>query len=314
MTGGIPASSLRSPAHTSATPSTHAKQPERPVMDRIVYVNGAFLPIEEARLPLMERGFLFADGIYEVSAVLDGRLVDNAAHLARFDRSLSAIRIANPHTPERWTELEEELVRRNALREGTVYMQVTRGVAERDFAFPRDTPPTVVMFTQAKEIVASPVARSGATVITVPDLRWKRRDIKSVALLAQVLAKQAAAEAGATEAWMVEDGFVTEGSSSTCFIITGDGRLVTRPLSNAVLPGITRQAVMRLAAEAGLTVVERPFTVDEAKEAAEAFFTSASSFVSPVVSLDGQPIGGGRPGDRTLRLRQIYIDLARKHG
>src|SRR5215203_5134965 len=224
-------------------------------MSRIVLINGSFVPFEEAKIPIMDRGFLFADGIYEVSAVLNSRLVDNDAHLARLERSLKEIRIPNPYTAVEWTRLEEELVRRNGLVEGTVYMEVTRGVAEREFAFPADAKPTVVMFTQVKNISRSSAAEVGVAVVTVEDLRWKRRDIKSVALLAQVLAKQAAAEA-----WMVEDGHVTEGSSSTAFIITKDGRIVTRPLSNAVLPGITRQSVMRLAEENGLRIEERPFT------------------------------------------------------
>ncbi|HEX2554776.1 MAG TPA: D-amino-acid transaminase [Microvirga sp.] len=279
-------------------------------MSRIVYLNGSFVPYEEARVPIMDRGFLFADGIYEVSAVLNGRLVDNEAHLARLDRSLAEIRIANPHSAAEWTRLEEELVRRNGLTEGLVYMQVTRGVAERDFAFPKDVAPTVMMFTQVKNILRSPAAETGVAVVTVPDLRWKRRDIKSVALLAQVLAKQAAAEAGVFEAWMVEDGFVTEGSSSTAFIVTGEGRIVTRPLSQAVLPGITRLAVLRLAKETGLTLEERLFTVDEALGAAEAFITSASSFVMPVVAVDGKPVGSGKVGPHARRLRALYLDMA----
>jgi len=279
-------------------------------MSRTVFVNGAFLPYEQASIPIMDRGFLFADGIYEVSAVVNGRLVDSAAHLQRLDRSLSDIRIANPYKAAEWTRLAEDLVARNGLREGLVYMQVTRGVAERDFAFPKAAAPTVVMFTQAKALVDSPAARSGVAVITVPDLRWRRRDIKSVALLAQVLAKQAAAEAGVAEAWMVEDGHVTEGGSSTAFIITRDGRIVTRPLSHAVLPGITRLAVMALAREAGLAIEERLFTVEEALAAAEAFFTSAGSFVMPVVAIDGKPVGGGRPGPLTRRLRELYLGMA----
>jgi D-alanine transaminase len=282
-------------------------------MARTVFVNGAFVPFEEARIPIMDRGFLFADGIYEVSAVIGGRLVDNAAHLARLDRSLKEIRISNPYSSAEWTRLEEELVRRNELTEGVVYMEVTRGVAERDFAFPKDASPTVVMFTQAKTILRAPAAETGVAVVTVPDLRWKRRDIKSVALLAQVLAKQAAAEAGVAEAWMVEDGFVTEGSSSTAFIIAGD-RIVTRPLSTAILPGITRMAVMRLAKEAGLTIDERPFTLEEARAASEAFFTSASSFVMPVVTIDGAPLGEGKPGPHTRRLRELYIAMAEGRG
>jgi D-alanine transaminase len=237
-------------------------------------------------------------------------LVDNEAHLARLDRSLKEIRIPNPYSAAEWTKLEEELVRRNGLREGTVYMQVTRGVAERDFAFPKDARPTVVMFTQASEIVNAPAARTGVAVITVPDLRWKRRDIKSVALLAQVLAKQAAAEAGVAEAWMVEDGYVTEGGSSTAFIITGEGRIVTRPLSHAVLPGITRLSVMHLAQESGLAIEERLFTVEEAHAAAEVFLTSASRFVFPVVTIDGRQVADGKPGAMTRRLRELYLEMA----
>jgi D-alanine transaminase len=279
-------------------------------MSRTVFLNGSFVPYEDAKLSVMDRGFLFADGIYEVAAVLEGRLVDNEAHLARLDRSLGEIRIANPYSAAEWTRLEEELVRRNNLAEGLVYMEVTRGAAERDFAFPpADTRPTVVMFTQPKNIRHSPQAETGIGVVTVPDLRWKRRDIKSVALLAQVLAKQAAVEAGMGEAWMVEDGKVTEGSSSTAFILTHDNQIVTRPLSTAILPGITRQAVMRLAREAGLTVVERLFSVEEAHEAAEAFITSASSLVMPVVAIDGQPVGDGQPGPIARRLRALYFEL-----
>ncbi|MER2267288.1 D-amino-acid transaminase [Methylobacterium oxalidis] len=280
-------------------------------MSRTVYLDGRFVPFAEARVPIMDRGFLFADGIYEVSAVIEGRLVDNAAHLARLDRSLAEIGIRNPHSSEEWTRLQTELVASNGVREGLVYMQVTRGVAERDFAFPAaDTPPTVVMFTQEKAIRANPLAERGARIVTVEDLRWKRRDIKSVALLAQVLAKQAAASAGVAEAWMVEDGAVTEGSSSTAFIVTGDNRLITRPLSTAILPGITRQAVLRLCAEADLRIEERPFAVEEALAAAEAFYTSASAFVMPVVAIDGHPIGDGRPGPHTRRLRELYMGMA----
>jgi D-alanine transaminase len=280
-------------------------------MSRVVFLNGEFVPYEDAKVSVMDRGFLFADGIYEVSAVIEGRLVDNEAHLARLDRSLGEIRIANPYSTAEWIGLEEELIRRNDLREGLVYMEVTRGVAERDFAFPASATPTVVMFTQPKSIVHSPQAEKGIAVITVPDIRWRRRDIKSVALLAQVLAKQEAAEAGVGEAWMVEDGFVTEGSSSTAFVVLGDDRLVTRPLSHAILPGITRLAVMRLAAEEKLTVEERLFSVEEALGAREAFITSASSIVMPVVAIDGRPVGTGSPGPLARRLREHYLDLAR---
>ena len=280
-------------------------------MSRIVFLNGSFVPYEEAKISVMDRGFLFADGIYEVAAVLDGRLVDNEAHLARLDRSLGEIRIPNPYSAAEWTRLEEEIVRRNNITEGLVYMEVTRGASERDFAFPpANTAPTVVMFTQPKNIRRSPQAEIGIAVVTVPDLRWKRRDIKSVGLLGQVLAKQAAVEAGAGDAWMVEDGFVTEGSSSTAYIITADSRIITRPLSNAILPGITRVAIMKLAAEAGLTVEERLFRVEEAHAAQEAFATSASSIVMPVVSIDGTPVGSGKPGPLATRLRALYFEMA----
>lgn len=279
-------------------------------MSRIVYVNGSFVPYEEARIPIMDRGFLFGDGIYEVSAVLGGKLIDNEAHLARLERSLGEIRIENPYTREKWIELEKEIVRRNGLQEGLVYMQVTRGVAERDFAFPKDVEPTVVMFTQEKNMRTAPAAQKGTAVITVPDLRWKRRDIKSVSLLAQVLAKQAAAEAGVGEAWMVEDGKVTEGGSSTSFIITRDGTIVTRQLSTALLPGITRKTVIRLAQEAQLRVEERAFSVEEALEAQEAFLTSATSLVLPVVSIDGKPVADGKVGPMVKRLRELYLDMA----
>ena len=279
---------------------------------RIVYLNGEFLPFEEAKVPIMDRGFLFADGIYEVSAILDGRLVDNAAHLARLDRSLGEIGIRNPHDSAEWERLQTELVRRNGVTEGLVYMQVTRGVAERDFAFPpSSTAPTVMMFTQAKKVAANPLAETGARVITVEDLRWKRRDIKSVALLAQVLAKQQAVEAGVAEAWMIENGSITEGSSSTAFIVGSDRKLVTRPLSTALLPGITRASVLRLAAEADLTIEERLIPVTEAHAAAEAFYTSASAFVMPVIEIDGKAIGDGKPGQLTKRLRELYLELAR---
>lgn len=280
-------------------------------MARSIFLNGTFVAADEARVSVMDRGFLFADGIYEVSAVLEGGLVDNAGHLARLDRSLSAINIANPYDAAQWARFQGELVGRNGLEEGVVYLQVTRGVAEREFHYAASLAPTTVMFTQAKRISQSLLAASGARVITVPDLRWRRRDIKSVGLLAQVMAKRDAAEAGVDEAFMVEDGRITEGASSTAFIITAAGVIVTRPLSTAVLAGITRQAVLRLAREHGLALEERAFSAEEAGRAAEVFFTSASNVVVPVVELDGKPIGSGRPGPLSIRLRELYLGLAR---
>ncbi len=279
-------------------------------MSRIVFLNGSFLPLEEAKVPFMDRGFLFGDGVYEGIGVLDGRLIDNEAHLERLERSLSEVRIPNPYTRAEWTSLQEEIARRNGMTEGFIYFQVTRGVAERDFFFPENAKPTVAMFTQAKAIVNAPAAEKGIAVVTVPDLRWERRDIKSISLLAQVLAKQAAKEAGAQEAWLVEDGFVTEGGSSSAFIVTRAGSIVVRPLSHAVLPGITRKSLLRLSKKSGIALEERRFTVEEAYEAAEAFLTSASNFVLPVVSIDGRPVADGKPGPITRRLRELYLQMA----
>jgi D-alanine transaminase len=279
-------------------------------MSRIVFLNGSFLPIEEAKVDFMDRGFMFGDGIYEGVGVLGGQLVDNEGHLERLERSLKEVGIANPYTRAEWTHLQQELARRNGMEEGFIYFQVTRGVAERDFTFPDNVPPTVAMFTQAKAIAAAPAAQTGIAVITVPDMRWKRRDIKSINLLAQVLAKQAAKEAGAQEAWMVEDGYVTEGGSSSAFIVTKAGRIVVRPLSNAILPGITRRSMLALSEQQGIGLEERLFTVEEAYEAAEAFLTSASNFVLPVVSIDGRPVADGKPGPITRKLREVYLEMA----
>jgi D-alanine transaminase len=270
------------------------------------------MALADAKVSVLDRGFLFADGIYEVSAVLDGRLVDNAAHLARLQRSVGEIALPLPETLERIEEIQHELIARNNLVEGVVYIQVTRGAAPRDFVFPKDVKPTLVMFATPKNIVDAPAAKTGIAVKTVPDIRWERRDIKSVALLAQVLAKQAATEAGCQEAWMVEDGKITEGGSSSAFILTHDDVLVTRPNSHAILPGCTRKSVIALAEERQLRVEERTFSVDEALAAKEAFITSASSFVQPVVTIDGHSVANGKPGPVATRLREIYVEFALK--
>jgi D-alanine transaminase len=281
-------------------------------LDSIAYVNGSFVPLSEAKVSILDRGFLFADGIYEVAAVLDGRLVDNASHLARLKRSVGEIALELPESLERIEQIQKELVARNKLESGLVYLEVTRGAdTARDFAFPKGITPTLVMFTSVKDIVNAPSGKTGIAVITVPDIRWERRDIKSVALLAQVLAKQAAAAAGAGEAWMIEDGKVTEGGSSSAFIVTQDDVLVTRQNGSEILPGCTRKAVVQLAEERQLRVEERAFTIAEALAAKEAFITSASSFVQPVISIDGKPIANGKPGAMASRLREIYIDFAR---
>jgi D-alanine transaminase len=281
-------------------------------LEPIAYVNGSFVPLSEAKVSVLDRGFLFADGIYEVAAVLDGKLVDNASHLARLERSVGEIQLALPETTARIQEIQKELVARNSLVNGMVYLEVTRGADKgRDFAFPKGVKPTLIMFTSEKDIVGAPSAKTGINVITVPDLRWTRRDIKSVALLAQVLAKQAAAAAGAGEAWMIEDGKVTEGGSSSCFILTQDDVIVTRQNGSEILPGCTRKAVVKLAEERQLRVEERAFSVEEALAAKEAFITSATVFVQAVTSIDGRKVGDGKPGPMTNRLREIYVEFAR---
>ena len=280
-------------------------------MTRIAYVNGTFMPLEDAKISILDRGFLFADGVYEVTAVIDGKLVDNAAHLARLERSLGEIEMGHPVPLDTLTGLQLDLVRRNKLIEGGIYLQVTRGAAERDFAYPKDATPSLVMFTQERQLVHDPRAQTGIHVITTPDLRWKRRDIKSVAMLAQTMAKQEAAKAGAAEAIMVEDGLVTEGSSSTAWFVK-DGKLITRSLSNAVLPGVTRLSVMALCEELGLTVEERTYSVDELYEADEMFITAATTLVMPVVQIDNRTMSNGAPGPIASRLRSVYIDMAKR--
>jgi D-alanine transaminase len=278
-------------------------------MSRTVYVNGEFLAENDAKVSIFDRGYLFADGVYEVVPVCAGRLIDQAPFIARLDRSLRELSIAWPCSPEDYVGFHDELIRRNDLVEGMIYSQITRGVADRDFAFPKGIEPAVVAFTQRKAIIANPLAETGVKVVTVQDIRWQRRDIKSIALLGQVLSKQQAAEQGAFEGWMVEDGIVTEGTSSTAYIVR-DGVIVTRPLSRAILPGIRRRVLLELAPHHGLAIDERPFTVAEALAADEAMLTSASNFVLPVVAIDGKPVGTGKPGPVARQLRQIYIATA----
>ena len=280
-------------------------------MERIAWLNGHFVPLSEAKVSAQDRGFLFADGIYEFTAVLDGRLVDSAAHLARFERSAAGLDLRLPIPVAEIEAAQHELIARNALDQGGIYFQLTGGPAERDFLAP-STDPTLFMFTQAAEILDRPSVKTGIGVKTVPDPRWARRDIKSIMLLGQVLAKREAAAAGAQEAWLVDDrGFVTEGASSSALIVTADNVLVTRPNSQAILPGCTRKAVLAIAERDGVAVEERLFTVAEALTAREAILTSASNFVLPVVRIDGAPIGDGMPGPIAQRLRQLYIEAAR---
>ena len=283
-------------------------------MTRIVYVNGTYLPEDEAQVSIFDRGFLMADGVYEVVSVLDGRLIDFPGHMARLQRSLSELAIDNPLSEAAYLDAHRALVVRNAITDGLVYLQLTRGnPGDRDFAYPPEgTPPTVVMFTQAKPGLAdAPAARTGWRIVSVEDLRWGRRDIKTVQLLYPSMAKMEARARGADDAWMVEDGHVTEGTSNNAYIVKG-GTIITRELGHDILHGITRAAVLRFAAEAQMQVEERAFTIAEAQQADEAFITSASAFVMPVVQIDGAAVGDGSVGPVATRLRDIYLDESRK--
>jgi D-alanine transaminase len=283
-------------------------------MSRIVHVNGDWLPEAEARVSVFDRGFLMADGVYEVTSVLGGKLIDFDGHCRRLDRSLKELGMGNPHSDADWLALHREIVAKNGIVDGLVYLQVTRGnPGDRDFAYPSEgTPQTVVLFTQSKPGLAdNPAAKTGWRVISIPDQRWARRDIKTVQLLYPSMAKMAAKAAGVDDAWFVEDGAVTEGTSNNAYIVKG-GKIITRPLSHDILHGITRATLLRFAAEAQMEVVERPFTIAEAQQADEAFITSASAFVMPVVEIDGAAVGTGRPGPVAARLREIYLDETRK--
>ncbi|SHI83220.1 D-amino-acid transaminase [Wenxinia saemankumensis] len=283
-------------------------------MTRTVYVNGDYLPEGEAKVSVFDRGFLMADGVYEVTSVLGGRLIDFDGHAARLDRSLTELGMTMPMAAEDLRGIHRELVARNGVEDGMVYLQITRGApADRDFAYPpQDTPQTVVLFTQNKPGLAdSPAARTGIRVISIDDRRWGRRDIKTVQLLYPSMGKMMAKAAGADDAWMVEDGHVTEGTSNNAYIVAG-GTIVTRDLGDHILSGITRAAVLRFAREAQMKVEERAFTIAEAQAADEAFITSASTFVMPVVAIDGAPIGDGTPGPVARRLREIYFEESRK--
>ena len=281
-------------------------------MPRFAYVDGRFVPHHRATVHVEDRGFQFADGVYEVIAVEEGRLVDEDGHIDRLDRSLRELRMTRPIGRRGLGLVMRELVRRNGVRDGLLYLQVTRGTAPRDFKFPETARPTLVMTARRGQLHPEARIEKGVRVITVPDLRWKRCDIKSVALLPQVLAKQDAVDRGGFEAWMVdEDGLVTEGSSSSSWIVTSDGALVTRQISNAILKGVTRNSLIRLAKEEGLTVQERAFTVEEAYAAREAFMSSASTYAQPIVQIDDRVIGNGVPGSLALKLFREYVEYAR---
>ena len=284
-------------------------------MSRTVYLNGAYVPEEDAKISIFDRGFLMADGVYEVTSVIDGKLIDFDGHTARLNRSLRELDMENPISRDDLLEAHRELVRLNAINEGLVYLQITRGAPnDRDFVFPDpdETPQTIVMFTQNKPGLAeNPTAKKGIKIISIEDIRWGRRDIKTVQLLYPSMGKMMAKKQGADDAWMVEDGAVTEGTSNNAYIVK-EGKIITRALSNDILHGITRAAVLRLAQEAQMEVIERDFTIAEAQEADEAFITSASTFVMPVVEIDSQPLGTGAPGPLVTRLREIYLEESLK--
>ena len=281
-------------------------------MTRTVYVNGEYLPETKASVSIFDRGFLFADAVYEVTSVLNGKLIDFEGHAVRLARSLNELGMENPISKEDLLEVHRELVRVNEIDEGLVYLQISRGAdSDRDFVFPdpEKVKPTVVLFTQNKPGLAATV--KPMKVISIEDIRWGRRDIKTVQLLYPSMGKMMAKAAGADDAWLIEDGFVTEGTSNNVYIVK-DGKIITRGLSNDILHGITRAAVLRFAEEAQMEIEERNFTIEEAQNADEAFFTSASAFVMPVVEIDGKALGDGAPGKVALRLREIYLDESLK--
>ncbi|WP_128254849.1 D-amino-acid transaminase [Falsirhodobacter deserti] len=284
-------------------------------MTRIVYVNGEYLPDTEAKISIFDRGFLMADAVYEVTSVLDGKLLDYAGHESRLARSLDELGMANPVTKEELLAIHRELVSRNGVGNGLVYLQITRGSAgDRSFVFPdpATTPSGIVLFTQkVDDLDFPPAAKTGIKVIAFDDLRWGRRDIKTVQLLWPSMAKMAAKKAGCDDAFFVQDGMVTEGSASNAYIVKGN-RIITRPLSNDILHGITRATLLKYAAEAQFEIEERAFTIAEAQAADEAFVTGASTFVMPVVEVDGAKVGSGTPGPVATRLRELYIEEAKK--
>jgi D-alanine transaminase len=282
-------------------------------LSRIVYVNGRYVPYADAQVHVEDRGFQFADGVYEVCEVRGGRIIDEVRHLARLARSLRELKMAAPMSEGGLRVVVSEVLRRNRVREGSVYLQVTRGAARRDFLFPDPEPlPTLVVIARmADPTKAQAASLVGIAVVTQPESRWERVDIKTTGLLPNVLAKMNAKSQGAKEAWFVDrDGFVTEGGSSNAWIVTTDDCLITRPAESGILRGITRTTLIDLAAEEGLTVEERPFTVDEAKAAREAFVTSATNIVMPVVRIDDVPVGDGKPGALVPRLRARFHDIA----
>jgi len=278
-------------------------------MQKIVFLNGEFLAEDEAKVSVFDRGFLLADGVYEVVPVIQGKMIDVAPFLERFDHSLGALQLPWPMSKDACLEMLEQMIEKNDLAEGGIYVQVTRGVAPRVFEFPKEIAPTCMAFTFKKSILESQEAQHGVKVVTVEDIRWKRRDIKSIALLGQSIAKEQAVTQGAYEGWMVEEGYVTEGTASSAYIVK-DGVIITKPLSHAILPGIRRKLILEYAPKYGIQVEQRAFTPEEAYEADEAFLSSATTLIYPIIEIDGRQIGDGKPGEITRRLREIYLQEA----
>lgn len=275
---------------------------------RTVYLNGKFCPVEAATISPFDRGFLFAHAAYEVTSVYDGRFIDLEGHLSRLRRTLEGISIPNPYSDEKWAEIHTELVDKNGMEEGTVYLEVTGGAyGLRDFAGPATFSPTVFLYSDARPLIGD-LARDGIKAITLGDTRWKRRDMKTVQLLSQALAYRTAREAGAETAFMVEDGLVTEAASANAWIVDAEGKLITRELSHSILPGITRAGVVSLLKKEGLEIIERAFTPEEAATAREVFTTSSGAIVAPVIAIDGNPVGNGKPGPVTRRVQRLYFE------
>lgn len=282
-------------------------------MSRTVYLNGDFIAEEDAKVSVFDRGFLFADAIYEVTSVLEGKLIDFPQHLKRLHRSLSELNMQEACDDKKLLEIHRELVKANDLQEGIVYMQITRGVADRSFFYPdSETKPTLFLFTQKMNLIEAPSAKNGIKIILIEDKRWGRCDIKTTQLLFASMSKMEAKDKGVDDAWLVSDGKINEGTSNNAYIVTHDDVIVTRDISNKILSGITRIAVLKCAEKLNLTIEERPFSIEEAKNAKEAFVTSASTFVTPVIEIDGKRIGRGKPGEVSQKLREIYLQEARK--
>ena len=281
-------------------------------MSGIAYINGRYVPKSRARVAVEDRGYLFSDGVYDAIPVHNGTLAFVDRHFDRLDRSLAELRIAPPMTRAALLQVAREVIRRNGVRNGGLYIQVTRGVAPRDHKFPKGVKPSLLMMAKKWKAPSPDLLAKGAAVVTMPDQRWARRDIKSISLIANVLAKQAATEQGAFEAWLVDDdGMVTEGSSTSAWIASASGALVTRPNGHEILPGITRSVVVDVVRDLGLILELRPFSREEAYAAREAFLTSTSNFVLPITRIDGKPVGDGKPGPIVARLREAYLKAAR---